>query len=231
VIGTPWFRNERIAGGVSLRRHLRTFGSTSAERSLTYRRGVSAQVGRVGALTLYPVRSLAGIAVDSVRVAPSGLVGDRVWTAIGQDGRPVRAKDEPAMRDVPATGDPASDAAALGAVLGRPVRLVATGAAPEVAPVHVVSRQSVERAARGDVPEGCSADDPRANLLLDLADDDERSWVGRALQVGDAVLQVTRTPKHCLGVYADVLRPGDVRVGDAVVLLAPSAGPAAASGA
>jgi MOSC domain-containing protein YiiM len=29
---------------------------------------------------------------------------------------------------------------------------------------------------------------------------------------------VTRTPKHCLGVYADVLRPGEVRVGDPVLV-------------
>jgi hypothetical protein len=182
---------------------------------------MSAAVGRVVTLALYPVRSLAGTVVEGVRIGHGGLPGDRAWTAVGQDGRPVHAKDEPAVRDVPATGDPDSDAAALGAVLGRPVRLVATEAAPEVAPVHLVSRQAVVRAAAGDVPEGCSADDPRANLTLDLdfEDDDERTWVGRALQVGAAVLQVTHTPKHCLGVYADVLRPGDVRVGDPVVLL------------
>jgi uncharacterized protein YcbX len=180
---------------------------------------VRTQVGRVVALTVYPVRSLAGTDVDGVRVGTDGLVGDRAWTAVGEGGRPVRAKDEPAVRDVPATGDPDSDAAVLGAVLARPVRLVATAAAPEVAPVHLVSRQAVDRAAAGDVPDGCSADDPRANLLLHLEEGDERTWVGRALQVGDAVLQVTRTPKHCLGVYADVLRPGDVRVGDPVVLL------------
>jgi hypothetical protein len=32
------------------------------------------------------------------------------------------------------------------------------------------------------------------------------------------VLGVTRTPKHCLGVYADVRRPGRITVGDAVLL-------------
>jgi hypothetical protein len=29
---------------------------------------------------------------------------------------------------------------------------------------------------------------------------------------------VIRTPKHCLGVYADVLMPGTVRIGDSVLL-------------
>ena len=68
------------------------------------------------------------------------------------------------------------------------------------------------------MPEGCSADDPRANLLLDLDADDERTWVGRQVRIGTAVLEVTRTPKHCLGVYAEVRTPGELRVGDDVLL-------------
>jgi len=176
-------------------------------------------VGRVEQIWIYPVRSLAGRAVPAAGIGPDGLSGDRTWTAIGDDDAVLRAKHHPAMRDVVATGDPAADAAALTGALGRPVRLEATSADPgQVAPVHLVSRQAVDRAAAGDVPEGCSADDPRANLLLTLDRDDERSWVGRTLRVGAAVLEVTRTPKHCLGVYADVRRPGAVRVGDAVLL-------------
>ena len=61
--------------------------------------------------------------------------------------------------------------------------------------------------------------DPRANLVLQLTGDaDERTWVGRRLQVGEAVLEVVRTPKHCLGVYAEVRTPGRVAEGYAVVL-------------
>jgi uncharacterized protein YcbX len=176
-------------------------------------------VGRVEQIWIYPVRSLAGTAVLETEVSAGGLAGDRTWTVIGDDGRPVRAKEVPAIRDVVATGDPAVDAAALSGTVGRPVRLVPTPAErPDVAPVHLVSRQAVERAAEGEVPEGCSADDPRANLLLTL-DGDERTWVGRELRVGDAVLHVTRTPKHCLGVYADVVTPGAVRTGDPVLLV------------
>ena len=83
-------------------------------------------------LTVFPVRSLAGAVTDTVSIGPGGLAGDRVWTAVGEDGRPVRAKDEPAMRDVPATGEPEADAVALGTVLGRPVRMVATERGPDV---------------------------------------------------------------------------------------------------
>jgi uncharacterized protein len=174
--------------------------------------------GRVEQIWIYPVRSLAGRRITDVAIEAGGLTGDRAWTAVDDDGV-LRAKHHPAMREVAASGDPAADAAALTAALGRPVRLEPTTAEPgDVAPVHLVSRQAIDRAAAGDVPEGCSPDDPRANLLLALEDCDERTWVGRLVRVGDAVLEVTRTPKHCLGVYADVRTPGEVRVGDAVLL-------------
>jgi uncharacterized protein YcbX len=179
---------------------------------------VAEEVGRVEQIWVYPVRSLAGTAVPTVEVTAHGLAGDRAWTVVGDDDDVVRAKDAPDMAAVPGTGDPDADAAALGAVLGRAVRLVPTpGDGTGVAPVHLVSRGAVDRAADGEVPEGCSADDPRANLVLTL-DGDERQWVGRELRVGEAVLEVTRTPKHCLGVYADVRRPGRISVGDAVLL-------------
>ena len=175
-------------------------------------------VGTVEQIWIYPVRSLAGTAVPAAELTARGLTGDRAWTVVGDDDRVVRAKDAPGMADVPGSGHPDADADALAAVLGRPVRLVPT---PEEgtggAPVHLVSRGAIERAAAGEVPEGCSADDPRANVVLTL-DGDERQWVGRELRVGDAVLEVTRTPKHCLGVYADVRRPGRITVGDAVLL-------------
>jgi uncharacterized protein YcbX len=175
-------------------------------------------VGRVEQIWVYPVRSLGGTEVPVVQVTARGLAGDRAWTVVGDDDRVVRAKDVSGMADVPGTGDPDADAQVVGALLGRAVHLVRT---PEdgagVAPVHLVSRGAIERAAAGEVPEGCSADDPRANLVLTL-EGDERAWVGRELRVGEAVLQVTRTPKHCLGVYADVRIPGRVSVGDDVLL-------------
>jgi uncharacterized protein YcbX len=174
--------------------------------------------GRVEQLWIYPVKSLGGRSVVVAEVESSGLSGDRAWAAVGSDGAVLRAKDEPAMATVTASGDPDADAATLSAALGRAIRLERGGAQAGSAPLHLVSRQAIDRAAEGDVPEGCSADDPRANLLLDLDGYDERSWVGREVRIGTAVLEVTRTPKHCLGVYAEVRTPGEVRVGDAVLL-------------
>ena len=174
-------------------------------------------VGRVASIRVYPVRSAAGRDLPSVEVSDGGLAGDRTWVAVGPDGAVLRGKDAPGLAGVVTTGDPDADAAAIGAALGRAVVLAPAEPAQGVAPVHLVSRGAIDRAARGDVPEGCSADDPRANLLLEV-DGDERDWVGRTLTVGGAVLQVTRTPKHCLGVYADVRTPGRLRVGDPVRL-------------
>jgi uncharacterized protein YcbX len=172
-------------------------------------------VGRVAEIWVYPVKSLAGRAVTSVEVGPGGLVGDRAATVVADDGTPVRAKEAPELAGL---SPDAADAASLSAAVGRPAHLEPLPPQPGVAPVHLVSRAAVDRAAAGDVPEGCSADDPRANLLL-ATDADERTWVGHDLRVGEAVLRVTRTPKHCLGVYADVLGPGVVHTGDAVVVL------------
>jgi len=174
-------------------------------------------VGRVEEIRIFPVRSLAGVPVGTAEIGPDGLAGDRTWTVVDADGRPVRAKDAPAIAELPGE---AADEAVLSAAVGRPVHLAALPTQAGAAPVHLVSRQAVERAARGVVPEGCSADDPRANVLISLdGEDDERSWVGRELRIGNAVLRVTRTPKHCLGVYADVVVPGTAHPGDAVSLI------------
>ena len=179
-------------------------------------------VGTVDQVTVYPVKSLAGRTVAEARVEAHGLVGDRAWSVVdATTGERVTVKAEPRLAGIVATGDDEADTITLTEVLGRPVRLRrAEDPQVDAAAVHLVSRAAVDRAAGGDVPEGCSADDPRANLLLTLSGDaDERTWVGRTLRVGEVELTVTRTPKHCLGVYADVQAPGRVRPGDPVELL------------
>jgi uncharacterized protein YcbX len=180
-------------------------------------------VGTVGQISVYPVKSLGGHTLPAVQVAPGGLAGDRAYAVVdATTGERVTVKTTPQLREVLATGDTEQDTLTLTQVLGRPVRLVGSDAGPQVdaAAVHLVSRAAIDRAAAGEVPEGCSADDPRANLLLHLGEgQDERSWVGRRLEVGEVVLDVVRTPKHCLGVYAEVRVPGRVAAGDQVRLV------------
>jgi uncharacterized protein YcbX len=183
---------------------------------------VTTTAGRVARIWIYPVKSLGGTARERVRLEETGPEGDRAWTVVDAvTGEVLRGKHAPALAGVQPTGNPDADARAVSEALGRPVRLRAapSGSAADAAAVHLVSRQAIDRAAAGDVPEGCSADDPRANLLLDLGDgEDERSWVGRTLRIGEAELTVTHTPKHCLGVYAEVRQPGEIGVGDVVLL-------------
>ncbi|WP_235909917.1 MOSC N-terminal beta barrel domain-containing protein [Goekera deserti] len=183
--------------------------------------GAGRVVGTVGSVWVHPVKSLAGRSVPEVDVGPAGLAGDRLYAVVdAATGERLRAKAAPQLAGLTAVGDPAADGDTIGRALGRAVRLE-RAAAPQVdvAAVHLVSRQARGRADAGEVPDGCSAEDPRANLVLELPDDDERGWVGREVRVGDCVLIVTRTPKHCLGVYAEVRTPGRVRVGDAVLLV------------
>ena len=203
-------------------------------------------VGRVAALRRYPLRSAGGEALETVEVTGAGLAQDRRWQLVDEAGA-LTAREVPGLRDVTATvaagrltlaahdphdpdgaGGPGTGAAvapdaALSALAGRQVRLSDTGASPraDAAAVHLVS---VGAEADPGAPAGCDPQ-PRANLLLDLAGPPgaERAWPGRRLLVGDsrtgAVLRVTRTPRRCLGVYAEVDRPGTVARGDVVTLL------------
>ncbi len=75
------------------------------------------------------------------------------------------------------------------------------------APVHLVSEQAL---ARSDDPP------PRANLLIDLTEGDERDWIGQDIEVGSVVLHMPGHREHCLGVYAEVVTPGRINLGDVV---------------
>ena len=59
---------------------------------------------------------------------------------------------------------------------------------------------------------------PRANIVLDIAPERLASLVGNVIRVGEATLTVTREPQQCAGVYADVVEPGHVAVGDALLV-------------
>ncbi|NNH23691.1 MOSC N-terminal beta barrel domain-containing protein, partial [Pseudokineococcus marinus] len=164
-------------------------------------------------------RVLRGRDAPALAGLVAALEGDRLVVR-DADGLRLEAEGLAAATGVPGAGTARADD---------------HGAAPggsAVAPVHLVS----VGAEAGPGAEGCDPD-PRANVVLDLgAGTDpgagpetwtgegegrpgpgaERGWVGAVLAVGGARLVVTRTPKRCLGVYADVLVAGEVAVGDVV---------------
>jgi len=200
----------------------------------------SAVLGTVSAVWVYPVKSLAGTSVDGAEIGPTGLEGDRTHSVVDvTSGEPITAREEPRLRQLtaapgqahPAISVPDAEigeqvpAAALSGWLDRPADLVATdadgGHAVDAYPVHLVSEGAMLTADPDAGPETCDVNDPRANLVLKLEaeGDAERTWVGKHIQVGAAVLAITRTPKHCLGVYAEVVTPGRVAPGDPVRLV------------
>ncbi|KAA9132597.1 MOSC domain-containing protein [Marinihelvus fidelis] len=51
----------------------------------------------VSALHVYPVKSLPGISLQSARLEPTGLAGDRQWMVVDDNGRFVSQRNTPAM--------------------------------------------------------------------------------------------------------------------------------------
>jgi hypothetical protein len=64
----------------------------------------------------------------------------------------------------------------------------------------------------------CAADAaalaPRANLVLDATADQLEELVGRRMTLGNSQIEITGKPSNCPGVYAAVVRPGAVNIGD-----------------
>jgi uncharacterized protein YcbX len=192
------------------------------------------RLGRVDAVQAFPVKSLGAGPMSEIELDEAGVVGDRRWAVVSVEGV-LTADAAPRLRELTAVAGPdgvpvvtvagaaargADTDRALTAVVGRPVRLEPVRAGSTLdAPVHLVSRQALDAAARGEHAAAdcaCSLEEPRANLVLDLPGLTEEQLVGRRLAVGTAVLHVVRRPDHCLGVYAEVERPGRVAPGDDV---------------
>lgn len=186
-------------------------------------------VGTVLSLMRFPLKSAAGEALDEVHISPDGLDEDRRWALRTGQGVPITAKEAPQLRSVRARSLEGSLEVSVGheqaaswtdalhvlsEVVGDVIELEDTPGGHQVSPVHLVSYGAVGGPAGRE-----GRDETRANVVLALVEPGaERSWVGRRLTVGQAELEVTGTPSHCLGVYCTVVTPGDVRVGDAARL-------------
>jgi len=55
---------------------------------------------------------------------------------------------------------------------------------------------------------------PRANLVLDATADQLAELVGHRMMLGNSQIEITGKPSNCPGVYASVVRPGAVNIGD-----------------
>ncbi|HET9997406.1 MAG TPA: MOSC N-terminal beta barrel domain-containing protein [Nocardioides sp.] len=222
----------------------------------------------------YPVKSMAGEALDRVDVDARGLVGDRAYAVVDADGRFAAGKDSRRFRrrdevfrygavtasdgtvrvarddaqgsDQWAAGDTALDDELSGR-FGDPVRVLLENGTShfDARSVSVVGTATLEWCAR---ELGVDADRRRlrTNLIVETAEPfEEEGWVGHEVAIGGVLLAVververcrtidlaqdgvaTTTPwlkalggarELCVAVYADVVAPGSLAVGDTVAV-------------
>jgi uncharacterized protein YcbX len=175
---------------------------------------VTSLLGRVAALTRYPVKSVAGQELAVAHVGPRGVDGDRAWALYTEDGGIGSGKTTRRFRRVDgllglaATADggapvvtvPDGRSAVAGSpeadglvseVLGRPLRLAAETDVPhhDEAPVHVVTTAALRRVEQLlGAPVAVSRF--RANVVVDVPGTGfpEDGWAGGLLELGDHVV-------------------------------------------
>ena len=174
-------------------------------------------VGVLRQIQLFPVKSLPGSTPPTADVGPAGLVGDRLSAVVDGEGVVLRVKQHPRLRQLRLTGPGSTlvatpDGSPLPDFLGVPGAHLAAvdGGARQVAPVHLVS--TGQRLAPG------AGDSSRANLVVDLGPDEPApdAMVGALCSIGAVVLRLGERPRHCAGLFAAVVSPGALRVGDEV---------------
>src|SRR6478609_2589318 len=120
----------------------------------------------VSALTVYPVKSLAGSPLDQMTVDTSGPRGDRRWMLVDRSGETITARKHPVLLGARAT--PVDGGVRLTAP-GREPLVVAEPAGPADVPVRLSRLDTATRA--GDEADAwCSALIGRAARLLWLDD-------------------------------------------------------------
>lgn len=196
------------------------FSMGGAGRTLV---GVSVScVGLVRELWRYPVKSFGGERLAALDVDQRGVVGDRLWALVDQEGKIASGKDTRRFRKVPgllqhsaaldghrpllrlADGRQISDdAAAIDAVAevagpGWRLRVERQTSHLDDGPVHLVTTATLARL--GEVLGApVQAQRLRPNLVIEtpglgFAED---TWVGRTLKIGDVELVVQARTERC----------------------------------
>lgn len=171
-------------------------------------RQVDAPPVRVAELWRYPVKSLAGELLESADLMASGIRGDRVvHVRKGRDGRVITARTHPRLLSLRATlgedGEPL--------INGEPWASPAAAAAVRGAAGDYAQLTRYDGLERFDVLPLLVATDGalallgadrrrlRPNIVLAGVDSlDERTWVGRRLRLGEAMIAVASVRRRCV---------------------------------
>ncbi len=214
---------------------------------------------RVDGLWRYPVKSLAGQALDMAQLTPLGIPGDRIVQVHGREGVRTSRRQH---RLLGLSGSLAADGQAL--IDGHPWNSPVAAALVQEAAGADAWLEAYEGALRFDVLPLLVATDGavaafgrdvrrlRPNILIGGVEGlDETTWPGRELHIGAAVVGLDSLRGRCpmttvdpdtlerdpevlrdigrrfggrLALNAEVLRPGLIRVGDAVRLVGSARG-------
>jgi uncharacterized protein YcbX len=186
------------------------------------------EVGRVAALWRYPVKSMAGQALDEVEVSWQGFAGDRRWAFI-RDGlvrshfpwltireqpamwhyepfftEPAKPDRSPAMVRTPDGREVDVTDPALAEELGDGVRLIKQNRGVfDQAPLSLISTQTV--AGIGALA-GAELTPLRfrPNLVVEATGDfPEEGWVGSVLRIGRFSMRVDQKDERCVMINVD----------------------------
>lgn len=178
--------------------------------------------GSVVALTVWPVKSMAGgVDVPAVHAARRGLAGDREYAVVDRrplrEGRPLSARNAPGLlrwrarrvgEAVPQLDAPGGTAwrwddpglpAALSADLGVAVGVSPRGGYSDLASSVLVTTTATHAAVERELGRPLDPGRWRTNVVLDLDAPAfaETGWEGGTLAVGDAVLRLLHPCRRC----------------------------------
>lgn len=185
-----------------------------------------AQLGVVVEIWRYPVKSLRGETVRSVRVGYRGIEHDRLWSVRGHDGRFGSGKTTRRFRHMPgllsmqsfvdASGaghlrfcdghegpiDDPDTAHRVGKLVGEDVDIAVEDETSHFddGPVHLLSLQSLSSlAARLEAQ--VDRRRFRPNIVVDISTSDDRpedAWIDTPLRIGSVLLRVTHRTVRCV---------------------------------
>lgn len=225
-------------------------------------------VGTVSELWHYPIKSLRGETRPTLQLDRRGVVGDRMLAVTNAEGKfgsgkstrrfrrmdgllqlQAREMDGQVMVDFPdgrtyGADDPAF-AAELSNLVEQPVTLQTETHIPhfDVTGIHILTTSSLRWLQNRLPTANVDARRFRPNIVADTNDFGpvEFDWVGKEIQVGNAVLTIVAPAERCVmttmpqgdlsgdadilrciaqqldanfGVYAEIVTPGDIKVGD-----------------
>jgi uncharacterized protein len=189
--------------------------------------------GAVLELRRYPVKSLGGERLGELELEPRGVVGDRLWALVDEEGKLASGKGSRRFRAVRGlmvhaarlddgepvvtladgrtarVGEPAM-AELVRAIAGPGWRLAREAAVPhhDAAPIHLATTSTL--AALGEaVGRPVHAERLRPNVLVDTGAEPgfaEDAWLGRELAIGEVRLRVQERTERC--VMVDHVRDG-----------------------